>query len=482
MLSPIPVLEDYDVSPRTGFLPEELPLEKLDNPYFAPWEDIAKDLPSLIMTRRLRFLVDKMPLLSTDKLATEAEWRRACSILGFICHGYVWAGVTPSEQLPIQLAEPWISVNNHFDLPPIATYAGLCLWNHRTVFPVEPEQWDLESLATLNTFTGCVDESWFYLVSTAIERQGAPCLTTGLDAIRAVRQDDPAEVIRNLQKLAEAISSIADTLSRMYEMCDPHIFYFRIRPFLAGWKNMADAGLPDGVRYGNETEFRQYAGGSNAQSSLIQALDIILSVHHNPPGEHRQQKVSPSVPLHENPDKHTRSIETPKKNNFIQQMRSYMPGKHREFLEALTEVAEIREYVVRNSERVPELVLSYDACLAMLRAFRDRHIQIVSRYIILQAQRQNTGTGMRRHGLATAEKATRGTGGTALIPFLKQARDETGDAAAGTWGRRLLQENRNMFPTNAQKQAIKPGMFDDHIHGLAGEWTTEQSNTSVPHW
>lgn len=482
MLSEIPRLEDYDVSPRTGFLPEELPLERLEDPYYGPWEAIAKDLPSLIMTRRLRLFVDKMPCLTTDNLKSEAEWRRACSILGFIAHGYVWAGVTPADHIPEQLANPWLAVSDHFGLPPIGTYAGLCLWNFRTVYPAEPENWNLESLATLNTYTGCVDESWFYLVSTAIERQGAPCLTTGIDAIRAARADDHQAVIQNLQKLAEAISAIADTLSRMYEMCDPHIFYFRIRPFLAGWKNMADAGLPNGVRYGNETEPRFYAGGSNAQSSLIQALDIILSVSHAPPGEHRKQKVSPSVPLHEDPDKHNTALETPKKNSFIQQMRSYMPGKHRQFLEALSEVAEIREYVVRKGDEIPELILSYDACLAMLRAFRDRHIQVVSRYIILQAQKQNTGTGIRRHGLATAEKATRGTGGTALIPFLKQARDETGDAAAGSWGRRLLQENRSLFPSKAQLKTYKPDMFDEHIHGLAGEWTTEQSDTSVPHW
>lgn len=68
-------------------------------------------------------------------------------------------------------------------------------------------------------------------------------------------------------------------------------------------------------------------------------------------------------------------------------MRSYMPRKHREFLEALIRVAHIRDYVLEHAETTPELVISYDACLAMLRTFRDKHIQVVSRYIIIQARK-----------------------------------------------------------------------------------------------
>ncbi|RJE16357.1 indoleamine 2,3-dioxygenase, partial [Aspergillus sclerotialis] len=36
----------------------------------------------------------------------------------------------------------------------------------------------------------------------------------------------------------------------------------------------------------------------------------------------------------------------------------------------------------------------------------------------------------------------RGTGGTALIPFLKQARDETGEPAIDAWARKLLMGGR----------------------------------------
>ena len=53
---------------------------------------------------------------------------------------------------------------------------------------------------------------------------------------------------------------------------------------------MADAGLPDGLIYDDgagSDVYRQYSGGSNAQSSLIQFFDIILGIEHRPTGEKR---------------------------------------------------------------------------------------------------------------------------------------------------------------------------------------------------
>ena len=72
---------------------------------------------------------------------------------------------------------------------------------------------------------------------------------------------DLPKLVAALQNLALAIDHLGSVLMQMEEMCDPHVFYFRIRPYLAGWKNMADVGLnKDGVLYGNETSPRSYAG------------------------------------------------------------------------------------------------------------------------------------------------------------------------------------------------------------------------------
>lgn len=97
MLPPVPALADYGISPDHGFLPPEPPLDVLPDPFYARWEWIVSNLQSLLLSRRIRDVVDQMPILSTSYLQSEGEWRRAYVVLGFILHGYVWGGSKPSE-------------------------------------------------------------------------------------------------------------------------------------------------------------------------------------------------------------------------------------------------------------------------------------------------------------------------------------------------------------------------------------------------
>ena len=126
---------------------------------------------------------------------------------------------------------------------------------------------------------------------------------------------------------------------------------------------------------------------------------------------------------------------------------------------------------MENNSGNRDLTIAYDACLAMLRALRDKHIQLVSRYIIVKSRESRSGTrslspraapqparqniasatsslskvasksyssDSNTHNTKSTSKKLRGTGGTALIPFLKQARDETGEPAIDAWARRIL--------------------------------------------
>lgn len=97
MLPPIPVLEDYGISPTYGFLSEEPPLESLPKPYYAKWEQIVSNMQPLLLTRRLREVVDNLPVLSATYLRSEREWRRAYVVLVFMLHGYVWGANRPEE-------------------------------------------------------------------------------------------------------------------------------------------------------------------------------------------------------------------------------------------------------------------------------------------------------------------------------------------------------------------------------------------------
>lgn len=97
MLPPIPKLEDHSISYYNGFLPDNLPLRRLPDRYYEPWEDLVDNLQALILTKRIRAAVNLLPLLSASRLRTEAELQRAYSILGFICHSYIWGGDRPAQ-------------------------------------------------------------------------------------------------------------------------------------------------------------------------------------------------------------------------------------------------------------------------------------------------------------------------------------------------------------------------------------------------
>ncbi|EMT70575.1 Indoleamine 2,3-dioxygenase family protein [Fusarium odoratissimum] len=350
MLPSIPVLAEYGISPTHGFLPDTLPLTRLPDPYYNKWEAIAANLQALILSRRLRGVIDRLPVLSTIGLEHDAEWRRAYSLLGFMAHGYIWGGDSPSDRLPASISVPLLEISDHLEVPPVATYAAVCLWNFKPLF-VDEDIDNLENLATLNTYTGALDESWFYLVSVAIEARGAPIIPLMLTAIAAARHGDSAAVTRCLRTFAERLTDLTNILQRMHESCDPTIFYHRIRPFLAGSKNMAEAGLPNGVIYEDGTgteEYRQYSGGSNAQSSLIQFFDIILGIEHRPTGESRD------------PSSDTDRGRAANRHNFIMEMRRYMPGPHARFLNDVSNVANIREYV-ESHHSDKQLCLAYDA-------------------------------------------------------------------------------------------------------------------------
>ncbi|EAW09952.1 indoleamine 2,3-dioxygenase [Aspergillus clavatus NRRL 1] len=486
MLAPIPALVDYGISPEHGFLPSEPPLDALPDPYYAKWEWIVSNLQSLLHSGRIREAVDHMPILSTSYLHSEDEWRRAYVLLTFILHGYVWGGNAPEERVPPQLTIPLLEVCDHLELPPVATYAAVCLWNYKPIFPDEPAH-DVDNLACISTITGSIDERWFYMISVAIEACGGPAIPLVLQAISAARAGNSAVVTECLQSIAETIEQLGVLLERMYEHCDPYVFYHRIRPYLAGSKNMADAGLPNGLMYddGSEKpEYRQYGGGSNAQSSLIQFFDIALGIEHRPTGETR--------PTTSSPQNEKEGVAGSPRHGFIQEMRTYMPGPHRRFLEHVGAVANIREYVgARRSDKA--LCIAYDACLSMLRTMRDKHIQMVSRYIIVpsrNARNHNPGSSSpKRTSLAMnlanvrpGSKKLRGTGGTALIPFLKQARDETGEPAIDAWARRLL-SNGPAEPSFAALSKVDEHP-DGHLEvvGLSGTWTADDSEGGICHW
>lgn len=89
-------LREFSVT-RNAFLPEESPVLLLSDCYYEPWEVIARQLPKLIDSGDIRQAVQELPVLSTDRLQSEAEWRRAYCLLAYMSHAYIWGGEKPDE-------------------------------------------------------------------------------------------------------------------------------------------------------------------------------------------------------------------------------------------------------------------------------------------------------------------------------------------------------------------------------------------------
>jgi indoleamine 2,3-dioxygenase len=89
-------LEDFEVS-QNGFLPEELPLQRLTGSFYESWELVLDQLPLLLSTSSLRSKVDELEVLSTARLSSQREWQRAYLILSFLTHAYIWESGGPSE-------------------------------------------------------------------------------------------------------------------------------------------------------------------------------------------------------------------------------------------------------------------------------------------------------------------------------------------------------------------------------------------------
>ncbi|EGX94562.1 indoleamine 2,3-dioxygenase [Cordyceps militaris CM01] len=394
---------------RNAFLPDESPVPVLSHPYYTPWEAVGQNLAALIDEGTIRHVIDQLPVLSVDKLASEPEWRRAYTMLAFMTHAYVWGGDEPKEILPPQISVPFLQVSAHVELPPVLTYAAANLWN----FTCDGDDFsDLDKLSVCFSFTGTESESWFLLISVAMEAKAAGILQTMTAALEAVKARDYDGVVRGLEELRRCIDSVARLLERMYEKCDPMTFYHRIRPFLAGSQNMAAAGLPRGVLYDEGgaaagSTWRQLRGGSNGQSSLIQFFDVVLGVDHRGHGD----------------GKHA---------SFHDEVREYMPGPHRRFLVQVARMGSIRELAMVGAapQRLRD---AYTAATTALTAFRQKHISIVTRYIVIPSRQPWQGK-RGTHNLASSSSTANedeqltGTGGTALVPFLKKARDETTEA------------------------------------------------------
>jgi indoleamine 2,3-dioxygenase len=377
-------LSKFDMSSARGFLPEADPLRRLPAAY-APWEDVAGELPKLLMTMHLRKAVERLPGLDVIRLTTAAQRERAMMLLSFIGHAYVWGfgGGPVVERIPAPLAVPWHQVARRLGRPPVLSYASYALHNWRRIDPAGPVA--LGNIALLQNFWGGADEEWFILVHVDIEANAAPAMAAIGPAQQAVVRDDARELTSKLTVIGGALEKMLATLCRMPEFCDPYIYFNRVRPYIHGWKN--HPALPVGLVYDGVVEYggkpQQFRGETGAQSSIVPALDALLGVAHA------------DDPL----------------RAYLMEMRQYMPPRHRAFVETVERAPAVRDYVLGRQET--SLRDAYDRCVSFVEQFRARHLEYAAKYIHNQRPRD------------ASNPSEVGTGGTPFMPYLKKHLDET---------------------------------------------------------
>ena len=385
------VLSDYEISPDQGFLPQD-PQEYLtDCPTLS---HLSHDLSKLLSARMVRQYIDEEHTLLPSIPTTWRleDYRAAMRILSFAGHAYVWeVPDQPADTLPPQLAQPWHQIAQRLGRPPVLSYASYALDNWRRLDPAKPIR--LDNIVLLQNFLGGLDEEWFVVIHIQIEREAGPGLAGLARALNGAVADKEDEVLLGLAALAQAQERMRDTLLRMKERCDPYVYYTRVRPYIHGWNN--NPALPNGVGYEGVADYggrpQQFRGETGAQSSIVPCLDAGLGIAHAPD------------PL----------------TVYLQEMRDYMPPRHRTFLQTLEETKDNRGrpvvsgYVRDRKLSHPELWTAYSTCIDLLAQFRDIHIGYADSYI------------HRQHQSLTSNPTAVGTGGTPFMTYLQKHLDET---------------------------------------------------------
>ena len=399
-------LKLYDVSPERGFLPEPDPECALPAP-LALWQELAAELPKRLAAQRLRAAVRSLPPFELAALRSPAEERAAMRVLSFLGHAFVWEGGVPGPVLPRQLAAAWCAIARRLGRPPILSYASYALDNWRRFDARGPLL--VENLAILQNFLGGQDEDWFILIHVEIEALAARALRAAPAALAAAVRADGAALTARLEEVATALEVMLASLRRMPERCDPYIYFSRVRPFIHGWKD--HPALPNGVAYEGVAELpgpQRLRGETGAQSTIVPVLDALLGVAHAPD------------PL----------------RAYLDEMRGYMPPRHRAFLEHVESAGSVRGAVRELRAARPELAEAYDACLRWLEAFRTLHLDYAARYVHAQA-----GGG--------ANPSDVGTGGTpfmSISPSIATRRPPIASADPVRTGRRAGRDRYRPFP------------------------------------
>ena len=371
------------------FLPKQDPLKNYitKSRSLTKLEEIASELPKLLLTGNVQTLIDSLPknALSINailKNKNEREINLAMVHLSFIAHAYIWGGKKPSKVLPEVIAKPWVQLSEILGRPPILSYASYCLHNWYRID--KSKEISLENVALITNFLGGVDEDWFVTIHVCIEHAAKDAITAACH-ISKLKSNKDKKLEYGLKRIIKSLRDVNNIFARMPEKCDPYVYYHRVRPFIFGTKDNPD--LKKGLVYKNEFNNKPqfFRGETGAQSSIMPLLDGSLGIYHT--------------------KDHLR--------HYLNEMRDYMPPEHRAMIEQVEGISNAKTII----DGSKSLTNNYNKCLEEIRKFRALHLEFAASYIHKQSQIKNP--------FGTGGSTIKGTGGTPFMKYLKKHRDET---------------------------------------------------------
>uniref|UniRef100_A0AAF5PUX5 Indoleamine 2,3-dioxygenase n=3 Tax=Wuchereria bancrofti TaxID=6293 RepID=A0AAF5PUX5_WUCBA len=346
------ILNYFEIDQRIGFLLPN-PLTKLPEE-FSLWHQITDEIQELIEKNMLEERLQQLPLLTTHKLNTNNELRLAHLLLVTLAAGHVWQDGPDKARLtiPTNISVPLFDVCKRLGLKPIVCHASVCLANWKPIKETTIFDASIIDIITFR-FTQHPANRWFFTLTAQIEAE----LAEAICAIASACLHGKIEQT-TMQHICNAVTKVTNTIQRMEEYVPPNIFYNNLRYFLSGYTQNALEEQGGIIFEGKENLGPQpLHGGSAAQSSTFHVIDAFLGI------------------------KHADDVEA-----FLAQHREYMPPKHRQFI----------GWVRENAAKISNLrnAFGYQQALCAVKKFREVHISVVTKFIILPAKgNSKIGTG-----------------------------------------------------------------------------------------
>jgi indoleamine 2,3-dioxygenase len=346
---------------------------------FEFFNELVENLPETKTDgKTFRQLVDNLPNFDSNKHhifpLSKDEQCTMYSILTMITNRYIWCtGVDDAKNhnvIPKIIAIPLEFISTLLGIAPILTHAAINLWNWHLEpndewscqeiqnWPYNNKSKDITSCLQINnTLTGTSSEIWIYKIMIAIEAISGKSLM--LIPIIHKHFDEPETVIIILTLIRDSIKQVVELIKRMYEKCDPVFFFNHLRIYLSDFKNQ---NLSDGVYFDLYDSKKKYTlsgrFGSIAQSTLLQVYDTLFNV------------------------KHVGDCD-----EFLNEMREYMPIEHRSYLDLIAAQPSLVLFVKKSNNK--KIITLFDECVTQLIKFRQTHLALVHAYIMKQSDGTN---------------------------------------------------------------------------------------------